>query len=112
MPFVFGDDERFRKKATRHGIVALFLFLIALGAGTGGNEIYLMWILGGAVVYFASLAVYYLVLSSKARFPYRKKKETRQDREIREHIRYHLPIIISMMLGGILVVLIILFFVI
>ena len=108
MQFVFGDHERFRKKAKRHSIVAIFLFVVTLGSAA--SEAYLIWLFSGATIYFAFLAVYFLVLSSKAKFPYRKKKETEQDRQIQEHVRYHLPIIISIMLGGILLVLVALFF--
>jgi hypothetical protein len=108
MKFKFGDHERLKKKAKTWAVLTLFFLLACFAVIPAGR--YMILILAGITGYSFFLTIYYLVLSSQARYPYRQKKETTQERETREYVRAQLPILISVVLGGLLLVLAVWFF--
>ena len=108
MEFTKGDQQRFRRKSKWFASFAL-VFLLCTFIPTPLGSLF-TWITVGAAVYFAFLSVYNLVLSSMAKYPYRKRKPTQQDLENREHIQFHLPIVIAILLGGLLLAVVIIFF--
>ena len=109
MAFVSGDSLKFMKKGRACAVIAIFLFLCCFAVGVLGT--YLIWIFAGASLYFIFLAIYYFVLSAQAKYPYRKKyKETEQEKAVKAHIRLHLPIVISVLLGGALIALLVALF--
>jgi hypothetical protein len=62
------------------------------------------WLFSGATLYCAFLSVYNFVLASKAKYPFRRKRrETAQEKELRDYIRNQIPILVSVLLGGLMI---------
>ena len=77
-------------------------FLVPLGSFT-------IWISVGATIYFLFMMIWSLVPPPRKQFT--KKKISPQEAATKAHIAYHMPILISVFLGAVLLVLLILFFV-
>jgi hypothetical protein len=95
-----------KRSAIFFGVLTLIsfcaiFFLVPLGTFT-------IWISVGATIYFLFMMIWFLIPPPKKQFT--RKKFNPQDEEIRAHIAFHTPILISMFLGAILLVLVILFF--
>jgi membrane protein YdbS with pleckstrin-like domain len=69
---------------------------------------FIIWIFSGACVFFLFMAIYSLIPPPKPR--YTKTRFDPKEEELKAHIAFHAPIMISMFLGAILLVVIILFF--
>jgi hypothetical protein len=102
--FVKGDHEKLKRRGKWFAWLAIAFFFccfifIPLGA-------FIIWIFIGGTVYCTFFSIYSFVIAHKARYPYRKKpKETPQEKETRAYIQQHLPIVISLLLGGLLIAL-------
>lgn len=94
-------------KALIFGVLSVIAFsacfiLVPLGTFT-------IWITVGATVYFLFLTIYSLIPPRKKAFI--KKKLHPSEEEMRQYIRFHLRMLVSLFLGATLLVLIILWFV-
>jgi hypothetical protein len=105
------DSEILRRRG-RWFIVFAFIFLCASFAlaPLGG---FFIWIFAGGTAYCVFYSVYNFVVAgsteSKAQQgnqTKRHRRETEKEREMREYIRRHLTILVSMMLGALLLVII------
>lgn len=88
----------------------IFLGSCFIFAPLGG---FFIWISIGSTVYCAFFSIYNFVIANSAQtaVPHgtraaKQRKETEKERELREYIRRHLTILISMMLGALLLVII------
>jgi len=81
--------------------VSLCVILAPLGS-------FVVWIFGGITVFALFMMVFNLI--PPPRVQYTKRKLTRQEEETRAHIAFHLPLVISLLLAGLLVALIVIFF--
>ena len=106
------SDSGIMKRRGKWFIVFAFIFLCASFAlaPLGG---FFIWISVGGTVYCAFYSIYNFVVanSSKAEVQQsgqteRRRRETEKEREMREYIRRHLTILVSMMLGALLLVII------
>jgi hypothetical protein len=107
--FVFGDHEKFRRRGKTWSVLS-GVFLLGCFA-VAALETTLVWIFAGTSAYALVMSIYNFVLSAQARYPYRKTPLTQQQRDIDAHIRFHLPILLSLLLGGALAAIIIWVFV-
>jgi hypothetical protein len=105
------DSEILRRRG-RWFIVFAFIFLCATFAlaPLGG---FFIWISVGGTVYCTFYSIYNFVIASSAAKVIqqggqtgRRRRETEKEREMREYIRRHLTILVSMMLGALLLVII------
>ena len=69
---------------------------------------FVIWIFGGACLFFLFKAIYSLIPPPKPQFT--KKKFDPREEEMKAYIKYHTQILISLFLGGVLLVVVILFF--
>ena len=97
------EPKRLKRNSRWFGLLAIIFFIACFVPLPMGN--FVVWICIGATLYFVFLAIYYLVLAEKAKYPFRKKKLTPQEIETREYVRAQLPIVISILLGGLLIAL-------
>ena len=81
--------------------VSLCFILAPLGS-------FVIWIFGGISVFAIFMLVFNLI--PPPRVQYTKRKLTRQEEETRAHIAFHLPLVISLLLAGLLVALVVVFF--
>jgi hypothetical protein len=98
-----GEHKRLIRRCKGCAILAIIFFITCFIRIPMGN--FFIWIPIGLTAYFVFLAVYFLVLAEKSRHPFRKKKLTKQEIETRAYVSYHVPILISVLLGGLLVAL-------
>ena len=75
--------------------------LVPLGAFT-------LWMTVGATVYFTFLTIYHLIPPQKKAFI--KKKVNTKDAAMKEYVKFHLSMLLSLFLGATLLVMIILWF--
>ncbi len=87
------------------GAFAAACFVVAFVLHPLGS--FVIWIFGGATVYCLFMMIFHLVPPGKKRY---SKKVDPNEAANRAYIAYHLPIIISLLLGGLLLALIIVFF--
>lgn len=97
------QSKRLKGNSRWFALLAIVFFITCFVPLPLGNFFILISI--GATLYFVFLTIYYLVLAEKAKYPFRKKKLTSQDIETREYVKAHLPIAISILLGGLLIAL-------
>ena len=69
---------------------------------------FVIWIFGGLTVFAIFMMVFNLV--PPPRVQHKKRKLTQQEEETKAHIAFHLPLVISLLLAGLLVALIVVFF--
>ena len=69
---------------------------------------FMVWIFTGATLYFLFMAIYSLV--PVAKHQHMRKRINPKDEEAKAYIRYHTQILVSIFLGGVLLVVVILFF--
>lgn len=69
---------------------------------------FMVWIFSGATLFCLFMAIYSLIPPPKPQFT--KKRIDPKQEEMKAYIRYHTQILISLFLGGILLVVMILFF--
>lgn len=105
------DSEILRRRG-RWFIVFAFIFLCASFAlaPLGG---FIIWISVGGTVYCVFYSVYNFVVANSTAQEARqgnqtkkRRRETEKEREMREYVRRHLTILVSMMLGALLLVII------
>lgn len=96
-----------KRSAIFFGALALIsfgaiFFFVPLGYFT-------IWMSVGATVYFLFMMIWSLIPPPKKQ--YTKMRLSPQEQATKAHIAFHMPILISMFLGALLVVVVILFFV-
>ena len=103
------DLGKFQRKAKYFAAAFLFfLFTLALLFSLGHFFILMLCGLAAGTLF---LAIYNFVLHTQANQPdsnAKQKKETQKSKELNDYIQFHLPIVISVLLIGLLVALIIL----
>ena len=103
------DPCKFLRKAKYFAAAFLFfLFTLALLFSLGR---FFILMLCGLVAGTLFLAIYNFVLYTQANRPHsngKQKKETQKSKELNAYIQFHLPIVISVLLIGLLAALIIL----
>lgn len=87
------------------GVFAAACFMVAFVLNPLGS--FIIWIFGGATVYCLFMMIFHLVPPAKKQH---SKKVDPKEAANRAYMAYHLPIVISVLLGGLLVALIIVFF--
>jgi hypothetical protein len=97
---VFGDHEKFKKKARNWALAFVFLFIGCFAVAPLGAS--MIWILSGTTAYCLFMSIYHYILSGQARYPYRKRKVTATDREQQSYIRFHLRMLLIILIGGVL----------
>ena len=106
------SDSEILNRRGKWFAVLTFIFLCScfILVPLGG---FFIWISIGATVYCAFYSIYNFVIADSApksihqrQGTEKKRKETEKERELREYIRRHLTILISMMLGALLLVII------
>ena len=108
-PHSNADPARLARKGKRLAILACILLAGAIVLATWSK--FFVWIFSGAAIYTAFLSAYFLALGRNLRRPFRyKPQHAPQSSELKAYIGYHLPIVISLLLGGLLLALIIVFF--
>jgi glucan phosphoethanolaminetransferase (alkaline phosphatase superfamily) len=103
-----GTYKRLVRKSIGCAILAVVFFVSCFIRVPLGN--FFVWVSIGATAYFVFLTIYFMVMASKAKYPFAKKKLTKQEVETREYIRSQLPILISILLGGVLIAVVVWFF--
>jgi hypothetical protein len=101
------DDQRiFKRRAITFAILSFIFFCSIFIFSPLGS--FFVWISIGGTLYCMFYSIFNLVLRSKSgtTIPYKSRKQTASERSVEEHMRYHLPILISLFLGGLLLVLI------
>jgi hypothetical protein len=92
----------FNKKGRLFLFLTLLFFTCCFAFAHLGS--YMGWLFSGATLYCAFLSVYNFVLASKAKYPFRRKRrETAQEKELRDYIRNQIPILVSVLLGGLMI---------
>jgi hypothetical protein len=69
---------------------------------------FVIWISGGTAIFCFFMMIYLLIPIAPAK--YSKKKMDPKEVERRAYIAYHLPLVISVLLGGLLIAVIVIFF--
>jgi hypothetical protein len=96
--FVFGDHEKFKKKARNWALAFVFSFICCFAVAPLGAS--MIWILSGTTAYCLFMSIYLYVLSVQSRYTYRKRKVTATDRDQQSYIRFHLRMLLSILIGG------------
>ena len=81
--------------------VSLSIILAPLGS-------FILWIFGGIAAFAIFMMVFKLIPPPNVR--YTKRKLSPQEEETRAYIAFHLPLVVSLLLAGLLVALIVVFF--
>jgi O-antigen/teichoic acid export membrane protein len=81
--------------------ISLCFILAPLGS-------FVIWIFGGMTVFAIFMMIFSFIPPPKVQ--YKKRKLTPQEEETKAHIAFHLPLVISLLLAGLLVALIVVFF--
>ncbi len=104
------NPEKFLTRAKYFvGAFLFFVFTLALLFSLGR---FFILVLCGLAEGMLFLAIYSFVLYTLANRPYsnaKPKKETQKSKELKAYIQFHLPIVISVLLVGLLIALIIVF---
>jgi Ca2+/Na+ antiporter len=95
-----------KRRAIVFAILVFFFFCSIFILAPLGS--FFVWISVGATLYCAFYSIYNLVLKSNHSVakPKTAKKSSPDERSIQEHVRYHLPYLISMFLAALLLVLV------
>ncbi|MFZ6014106.1 MAG: hypothetical protein ACOYXT_27440 [Bacteroidota bacterium] len=103
------NPDKIAAKGKRLLLVAFFFLVVCVVLASWSK--YLAWIFGGVAAYFAFLSLYNLALAKNLKRPFRyKSTHAPQSAELKAYISYHLPIVISILLGGLALALAIVFF--
>ena len=90
-------------------MASLTLFFLVCCFVVSSLDSFFVWLSIGVTLYFAFLSIYYWVQSVQRPVAV-KHKPTAQELETRAYIAKHLPMVISLLLGGLLLALIILLY--
>ena len=92
--------------ATFFGVLSAISLSLCFILGPLGS--YVIWIFGGLTLFSVFMAIFKLIPQPKIRNT--RRRLTRQEEENRAYIAFHLPLVISLLLAGLLVALIVVFF--
>lgn len=98
----------FIRRAWFYGGLALVSFCSCFGLAPLGS--FFIWISVGMTLFFGFMSIYSGILSSEKKPLRKKRKPDPKEEELKAYIRFHIPILISVLLGGLLIVVIFLVF--
>jgi hypothetical protein len=94
-----------KRNSAISGVLAVACLIAAFTLRSLGS--FVIWIFGGAMVFCLFMAIFHLIPPAKRRYT---KKIDPEEAANRTYIAYHLPMVISLLLGGLLLALIVIFF--
>ena len=95
-----------KRHATFFGVLSAIGLSLCFILGPLGS--YVIWIFGGITFFSVFMTIFKLIPQPEIRKT--KRKLSRQEEENRAHIAFHLPLVISLLLAGLLLALIVVFF--
>lgn len=99
------DSIKRKRNSAIFGMLAATCFIAGFTLRPLGS--FVIWILGGATLFCLFMAIFHLIPPAKKRY---SKKIDPKEAANRTYVAYHLPIVISLLLGGLLLALIVIFF--